>query len=632
MIRLYFKQISILFKRLLLCFCIYFLVRLGFYFANQTAFPQTNFVDILRLSFFGLRFDAFSIALSCSVFIVLSLLPVNWFNHRTYQRILFWLYLIPNAVFTAFNCIDLAYFRFIKKRSDADIFNQLGGQSDMIKLIPRFLMDFWWAVLFYAVLLAVMINVYKKIKWKLEGNYKLQLSKDWALISLSLLISFGFVVLALRGGMQRVPISIVNAGSVSEPKEVPIVLNTPFTIIKSASDNSLSELNYYPPDQLYKIYSPYHHFKDLKPNKKNLVVLLLESFSKEYTKLSGKKSYTPFLDSLMDHSMVCTNAFANGNKSIEGIPAILASLPSFLDVPFINSRYANNEQSSFPRLLKNEGYYSAFLHGGINGTMNFDSWANLAGYDAFYGRNEYPDQKDFDGFWGIWDEPYLQYCSGMLSSFKQPFHAAIFTLSSHHPYLVPDKYKNKFPKSELENSESIGYADYALRRFFDSAKKTNWYQNTLFVLVADHSSISVDPFYMGWGGQVSIPILFFNPDNSLKSVHEETFSQIDILPSALELLGYNKPFFSLGKSFSSPRGHIASSNYYNVNFLQYTDSLACIYQGENLIYVYNYRLDSLCKQNILHKYPKIDSLRISEYKAFFQIYNHMLITNSAKPE
>lgn len=632
MIKLYLQQISLLLKRLLICFCIYFIARIGFYFANSNVFPNTSVLDLLKLSFFGLRFDAFSIAVSNSLFVLLSLLPLNAFYTKAYQKTLYWLYIIPNAVFTAFNCIDMAYFQFIKKRSDADIFNQLGGQSDMVRLIPRFFMDFWWGVLTYALIIVLMIFLYRRIKINESQGYKYSFSKAWLAITFTFILSLGFLFLAIRGGFQRVPISIVNAGSVADPNEVPIVLNTPFTIIKSAGDNSLSELNFFPPEKLYEIYSPYHHFDSLKPNKKNLVVLILESFSKEYTRLSGKKSYTPFLDSLMDHSLVCTNAFANGNKSIEGIPAILSSLPSFLEVPFINSRYANNEQHSFPRLLKAEGYYSAFLHGGINGTMNFDSWASLAGYDAFYGRNEYPDQKDFDGFWGIWDEPYLTYCADKLSSFKEPFHAAIFTLSSHHPYLIPDKYKNKFPKSELENSQSIGYADYSLRQFFESAKKTKWYQNTLFVLVADHSSISVDPFYMGWGGQISIPILFFNPDNSLKSVHKETFSQIDILPSALELLGYNKPFFSLGKPFSNPQGHIACSNYYNVNFLQYSDSMVFIYQDQNLSYVHNYFRDSLCRNNILNEYPGVDSSKHNEYKAFFQIYNHMLISNSTKPQ
>lgn len=95
-----------------------------------------------------------------------------------------------------------------------------------------------------------------------------------------------------------------------------------------------------------------------------------------------------------------------------------------------------------------------------------------------------------------------------MSQFKEPFHSAIFTLSSHHPYFVPDKYKNKFPRVYLENSECIGYADYSLRQFFDSAKKTKWYNNTLFILTADHGSLSKNSFYNNPVGNLTIPILF----------------------------------------------------------------------------------------------------------------------------
>ena len=365
----------------------------------------------------------------------------------------------------------------------------------------------------------------------------------------------------------------------------------------------------------------------LKFNKENVVVIILESFSKEYTSLGGGKSLTPFLDSLMGQSLTFINGFSNGTKSIEGIPAILSSLPSLYENPFINSIYANNYQSSFATILSKEGYKTAFFHGGINGTMNFDDWSPLAGYEDYFGKNEYNNNSDFDGYWGIWDEPFLQYSVKKMCQFKEPFHSAIFTLSSHHPYFVPDKYKNKFPRGYLENSECIGYADYSLRQFFDSAKKTKWYNNTLFILTADHGSLSKNSFYNNPVGNLTIPILFFKPDNSLKKQNNFAFSQIDILPSALNYLGYNKPFFAFGNSYKDEtNGH--DYFYQNGTYFSYSDSIVFYFNQNKINAVYNFKRDSNLTKSIHNQYPIIDSIYTAKYRAFIQTYHHTLISNS----
>lgn len=627
MASIYLRQISILFKRLLICYLIYFFCRVLFFFANKEFFPETGISGLLNNCFYGLRFDTFSIVISNSLFIILSLLPFNFFEKKTYQRLLLWIFVICNTVFTAANCIDVAYFPFIRKRSSADLFAQMGGQSDLLQLAPQFLRDFWWALLFFVAMIWFMAFLFKRVNTQLKGKYTTSSPGQWVLIVLLFLLCAGFSVLGARGGLQRVPIDIVNAGAVTEPSETPIVLNTPFTLIKSVSQKAVEEFHWYTEDELKKIYSPVHKFDHTGLQKKNVVVLILESFSKEYTKLSHGKSVTPFLDSLMDKSLVFSNAFSNGSKSIEGIPSILSSLPSLMENPFINSIYANNGQTSFATLLRKEGYQTAFFHGGINGTMNFDDWAPSAGYKDYYGKNEYKNDEDFDNFWGIWDEPFLQYSVRKMDEMKQPFHTAIFTLSSHHPYFVPDRYKNVFPTGPLENSQSVRYADYALRQFFNSAKKTSWYNNTLFIITADHASISEHKFYKTIAGSQCIPILFFNPDNSLAEVNNTVFTQIDILPSALDLLGYNKPFFSFGKSFRSTANPTALI-YYGGNYHLFNDSLIYFINNNELNRAYNYRRDSVLYFNLLRQQPRLDSSVLGSYKAFLQTYNETLIKNN----
>ncbi|PBQ34706.1 sulfatase [Sphingobacteriaceae bacterium] len=591
-------------------------------------FRSAGFWDIAKDCFYGLRTDSFSIVISNSLFILLSLLPLNIFWNKAYQKLLKYVFVIFNTIFIAVNCIDIGYFPYIRKRSSADLLKQVGGQSDVMNLIPQFLKDFWYVLLFFIVLILLLNWLYKRIEVFSEKKYTFSHIGQWLVIFLVFLGSTTLAVIAARGGLQRVPITIVDAGAATNSEEVPIVLNTPFTIIKSMEDKAVEEYIFYTEAELKAKYNPIHEYKDSVFKKQNVVILILESFAKEYTKL-GRHSYTPFLDSLMDKSLVCSNAFSNGSKSIEGIPAILSSMPSLMENPFINSLYSLNDQTSLATVLGAEGYQTAFFHGGINGTMNFDAWASLAGYQAYYGRNEYGNDDDFDNFWGIWDEPFLQYSVRKMSEFKQPFHSSIFTLSSHHPYMIPVQYKNKFPKGDLENSESVGYADYALRKFFSAAQKTSWYKNTLFVLTADHGSLSDDPFYSNVVGNQTIPILFFKPDNSLTGIHKEVFSQVDILPSALHLLGYNKPFFSFGESFAEKK-HGNDYFYANATHHLYKDSALYCFKVPDLFQVYYYKHDSTLSQQLLNKLPALDSAATVDFRAFIQAYNHTLLHNTGR--
>lgn len=628
MISTYIHQLKILFNRLLILYLVYLICRLFFYFSNISFFQTVSAFELVLDLVDGLRFDSFTIVVANCLFIVLSLLPFNFFWNTAYQKLLFCIYVLSNSVFIAVNCIDVGYFPFIRKRSSADLLKQIGGQSDLRKLIPQFLQDFWWIIITYILILVLMVYLYKRIQPILSRKHDFKGFRQKLMVFFLFLLSTSLAVLGARGGFQRVPISIVDAIDMTSSKEVAIILNSPFTIIKSLEKKTLEEYTFYQPRELKAIYDPIHHYKDSVFKKQNVVVIILESFAKEYTKL-GRRSYTPFLDSLMGQSLICSNAFSNGTKSIEGIPAILSSLPSLSENPFINSVYSLNDQTSLATLLGKEGYETAFFHGGINGTMNFDSWSKLAGYKSYKGKDEYNNNEDFDGFWGIWDEPFLQYSVREMSRFKQPFHTAVFTLSSHHPYQVPKKYTGKFPKGDLANSETIGYADYALSKFFEAAKKTNWYAHTLFVVTADHGSLSKAPFWRDVVGNLCLPVLFFKGDNSLKGIHAQVFSQIDILPSALQLIGYNKPFFSFGESYASKT---TGSDYFYANATHYLfgDSLLYCFNFPKLSVVYNYRSDSTLSTLVTNKYPLLDSLQTIHYKAFMQTYNHTLIHNKGR--
>ena len=356
----------------------------------------------------------------------------------------------------------------------------------------------------------------------------------------------------------------------------------------------------------------------------------MESLSAEHVgafnkNLEGYNGFTPFLDSLMQHA-AAFRGFANGKQSIEAIPAILASLPSLLNMPYINSPYVTNKFNSLADLLDAEGYQTAFYHGGTNGTMDFDGFAQMAGFDKYYGRTEYNNEKDFDGQWGIPDEPFFSYFADGINEMKPPFFATIFSLSAHHPYTIPEKYRNKFPKGNLEIQETVAYADFALRRFFEKAAKMPWYDNTLFVITADHTSEAWLPEYKTKTGMYEIPIVFYAPGFELPKPATTVADQIDIMPSALGLLGYDKPFVAFGQNiFDNADGKAV--NYINGVYQLITDSLSLEFDGSNNLSLYNYRRDPLLQHNLLSTNVREAQRMEQTLKAVIQQYNNRMIDN-----
>jgi phosphoglycerol transferase MdoB-like AlkP superfamily enzyme len=172
-------------------------------------------------------------------------------------------------------------------------------------------------------------------------------------------------------------------------------------------------------------------------------------------------------------------------------------------------------------LLKCKGYGSAFFHGGINSSMGFSAFAAQAGFDKYYGKDEYNNDRDYDGIWGIWDEEFLQFFAEKLNDMPQPFCTAVFTLSSHHPFKLPQRHESRFPEGSDPLTKCISYTDYALRRFFETAQTQSWYANTLFVITADHASHPLHAEYETSVGQMSVPIIYFAPNGVLVPTRED---------------------------------------------------------------------------------------------------------------
>jgi phosphoglycerol transferase MdoB-like AlkP superfamily enzyme len=512
-----------------------------FYFFNSDYFSNNILLSILE----GIRFDISALFYINLPLLILLIFPTNFREKKLYQKITNILFYLINIPFIVINNVDIEYFKFSQKRTTSDFFEYiaLGNGADAFKVIPNYIIEF------PNVTIIIIIQIFLLLKIKYLPKEKIQnIFIPFALF----ILSIGIFVLGARGGSQLKPIKPIDAGILSNTQNSVLVLNSPFCILHTFLEKGLTRHNYFSEDEIDKVYPTAHKFEgDFK--KKNVVIIILESFSKEYIGYYNNGSgYTPFLDSIIPHSLVMENGYANGIKSIEALPAITSSVPTLMNESFITSPYATNNYYSIASLLKKEGYSTSFFHGGTRGTMGFYQFSKKAGFDKYFGLEEYGKEEDNDGVWGIYDGPFFKYFSDYLNKEQQPFISSIFSITSHPPFTLPQEFENTFPKGELEIHKTIGYTDFVLEEFFEREKKQEWYNNTLFVITADHTSPeSKKSEYKNKVGRYSIPIIYFMGDTSEKGSVENITQQIDIMPTILDLLGYNKQFFSFGRSIFS---------------------------------------------------------------------------------
>jgi phosphoglycerol transferase MdoB-like AlkP superfamily enzyme len=408
------------------------------------------------------------------------------------------------------------------------------------------------------------------------------------------------------------------------------VLNSPFSFIRTFNKNFFKKKNFMDPSKVNQVLNPIKKVNDSVYSQPNVMILVMESFGREYIGAFNKNrsienyvSYTPFLDSLSNNSMIFTNAFANGRQSIEALPSILASVPSF-KIPFTSSPYANQEIQSLVSVFNEKGYTTSFFHGAPNGSMGFLGLSNILKFDNYFGKNEFNDNSLYDGFWGIWDEPFLQYVNNTTSKLKEPFFSTFFSLSSHEPFYVPEKYEGVFPMGDVQMHQVIGYSDNALRKFFESAKKEPWFENTIFIITADHTNQFWYPYYSAPVNRFSIPVLFYHPNNSLKGENDVLMQQMDIFPSLIDLLGYDKSLNTWGRSVFSGLGQPFSINYSGTVYHFSMNKFTLVFDGNEVIGVYD--IDDYWLENNIINDKTIDFNKEEIYlKAFIQDYMDRII-------
>jgi phosphoglycerol transferase MdoB-like AlkP superfamily enzyme len=593
-------SIALLLKRLGLAFLLLTVTRLVFLLLNVAYFKEASFLDFVL----GLRFDASVVAYFFSAFIVLSLFPITLHRYKVYRFIQAFFFFVPLSVVLLMNLSDAVYFRFIFRRTTFDVLRYFSSpSSDGWRLLSTFALHYWYIPLLFVILLMFAGWGYRK-----AGEHFSTEQEGWKTRSIAFLLSIALIVLGGRGGLQLVPITLVDAGLYTSPRFMPLVLNTPFSFVTTAFQSKQEPVYYFSSPQEANSYFSIDYC--VKPSArsfkgKNIVVLILESFGQEYTGYYNKKGgYTPFLDSLLKDSYVFVNAFANGKQSVDAVPAIISGIPGLTQEPFIASGYAANRMPSLASYFVEQGYTTQFFHGGVNGTMGFEAFSQSAGVQNYYGKDQYPEvERDFDGNWGIFDEPYLKYFANELTKNDKPFFSVLFTLSSHHPYTIPKKYKGKFPKGNYEILESIGYADYALSQFFKEAQRQPWYNNTLFIITADHTSHSDVRFYQEGLGMYAVPMAFFDPQGHWKGIDSTIIQHVDLFPTVIGLTGGEVKGKFFGRNvFDRTVSHEVINYNYGGTYHYLRDGQQAQFNGDSTTAVYLYPKDSSMTNDVLPQF------------------------------
>ena len=626
---------------LLLIYLVYQIARCEYYFENINYLSYT--ADVFKG---GLLFDTSAIIYTNALYIVLMLLPWHKKESRGYHQSCKWLYLIINGIALAVNLADSVYFQYTMRRTTTTVFDEFSNEGNLGSIIGTEFLNHWYLVLLFLI---VMIAL-----WMLYATPKAVTNLRYYYIAniTALLIAIPLSIAGIRGGFTTAvrPITISNANQYAQrPTDAALVLNTPFSLIRTIGKNVFTVPTYFESqEQMEALFNPIHvpadsilssqEERDTCVIRKNVAILIVESFGREYIGALNKdleggryKGYTPYTDSLINKSITFRYSFCNGRKSIDGMPSILSSIPMFVE-PFFLTPASMNDYTGLAGILSAEGYETAFFHGAQNGSMGFQAFAQKTGFQKYYGRTEYEaahGTDDFDGTWAIWDEPFMQFYAEEMSKMKQPFMTALFTASSHHPFVIPEKYNKEFPEGSLPIHKCIRYTDMAIRKFFETVQKQPWFENTIFVMTSDHTNQSDHAEYQTDLGGFCSPIIIYDP-SATGGMQDKIAQQIDILPTILGMLGYAKTYFGFGIDvLNTPAENTWAVNYLNGIYQYVKYGYVLQFDGTDTKAIYSLE-DRLMKNNLKGK-TEMQPQMERELKAIIQQYMERMSQNRLMP-
>ncbi len=649
-------RVPVMLARFVVLFVIYALCRVIFYYYNRTitGTPETSEMwDVIKAS---LVFDSGSIFYVNILFIVMWLLPFDFVERRGWQRTVAVMFMAFNSVALLIDTADIFYFQYKLARIASDDIHYL-SEPTAGTLFGSMLIDYWQGTLIWIALCVLLYFLcFRAIKYRGGENLLIQRGVRYMVRTFWLAVFTLLAVVGIRGyriGGDSFPINVSDAAMFVRPELSQLVLSNPFCVIRTWG-NKLDGVRYMSTRSLDETYRPVHLSavpdsttrlvaadtvltRPRLPEGTNIIVLVLESFGKPHIKSlnpmfpASKPSYTPFLDSLFDEGLLFTEGYQGGIRSIDAMPAIWASIPSY-NKNFMRLPQSQAEYYAMPRILDSLGYTTAFMHGASRGSMSFVAFGAMAGVDRFVSREDYEQAygpADFDGKWGIWDDRFLPFVLENIDRMPQPFMTTVFTLSSHEPFKVPPHMEGRFEEGDLPIHKVIRYSDYALERFFDEASRKPWFDNTLFVIVADHGSGAADERLRVSPYNHTIPIFLYMPSAGLKGRVKQTVSHLDIMPTLLPMLGIDDSYVAFGHDIFDPSSPHFAAGYYDGVYGIVEDDMFYQFSERGLTGLFNLKADPQKKIDIKEK---ADPEKVRLFEAYIQQYYRTVAARAFTPE
>ena len=404
-----FQPLLSVIRNLALLLVIYTVCRLVFFSLNRALFPGVDGSLLLRMMRGGLRFDIAALMFTNVVYMLLALLPFRIRGTRGWQVATKTAFVVPNFIAFAIDLADAVYFPYSNRRTTCTVFKEFGGDSNLGGIFLHEALAHWYLVLLGAAILFILIRLYAEpFSRKADYGWKRYLSHTAILVAVLYPIVAG-----MRGGFggDVRPIALNDAKLYcEEPLQTAVVLNTAFSMYKTVEAKDFPRPDWFATEaEARAVFDPVHT-PDPQAGfqAKNVVVIVLESFSAAYSSFltewqgDAHEGYMPFLDSLMQESLVFRHSFAHDKISISALPAVMTGIPMVIE-PYFLTPYANDKLRGLAtELVENEGYSSAFYHGAQRQSLGLAGFAESVGFRQQFSRESYGNEADYDGTWGIW--------------------------------------------------------------------------------------------------------------------------------------------------------------------------------------------------------------------------------------
>lgn len=565
-----------------------------------------NNANVLTAFAKGLWFDNVTACYVMIVPLAASLLAASFgYAGRGIRKVVnCWFFVFYPIVFMA-SAANTPYFEYFFKNINSSIFEWFGYAATTAGMVFQEKSYILHIVLYFAITacyIAALVYLRRFFDRKIDGCRKDGMFIMPATIRLAMTTGLALLCMfGIRGRTGYNPIKISQAYYCDDPFLNQLGINPAFNLLTSALDDMRKENN-----ELHLMAYPEavasarqslgiegkadstHVMRrmivaDGKPQKHNVVVILMESMSANLMSVFGNKQrLTPTLDSLYSRSLAFTHCYSAGIHTNHGMTASLYSFPALMFRNLMKGTVTPH-RTGIPTVLKGYGYHNMFFMTHEAQYDNMKAFFTTNGYDDIYSQEDYPKSEVVNSF-GVSDHFLFNYALNTINrcaAKKKPFLATILTISNHPPYVIPPFFK---PKTKEPETQIVEYADWAIGDFLKKAKKESWYKNTIFVIMADHGKLVGNATTEAPESYNHIPLIIFGPGVPAMQ-YDGLATQVDMMPTLLSILNMSYVYDGFGQDvLHSPR-----------HMVFYSADNQVIARNKDMVYVYNPKMQkSFC--------------------------------------